>query len=51
MAKKINFCIFACTMQEKTSFTIAGNIVDLQNEKIFKGLIYVEDGFIKSNYN
>ena len=35
-------------MQEKTSFTIAGNIVDLQNEKIFKGLIYVENGTIKS---
>ena len=35
-------------MQEKTTFNIAGNIVDLQNEKIFKGRIYVEKGFIKS---
>ncbi len=35
-------------MQEKTSFTKAGNIVDLQNEKIFKGHVYVEDGYIKS---
>ncbi len=48
MAKKINFCIFACNMQEKTTFTIAGNIVDLQNEKIFKGRVYVENGYIKS---
>lgn len=48
MVKKINFCIFACNMQEKTSFNIAGNIVDLQNEKIFKGRVYVENGFIKS---
>jgi adenine deaminase len=48
MAKKIIFCIFACIMQEKTSFTIAGNIVDLQNEKIFKGRLYVENGTIKS---
>ncbi|GMT45124.1 MAG: adenine deaminase [bacterium] len=35
-------------MQEKTTFNIAGNIVDLQNEKIFKGRIYIENGFIKS---
>ncbi len=48
MVEKINFCIFACNMQEKTSFNIAGNIVDLQNEKIFKGRVYVENGFIKS---
>jgi adenine deaminase len=35
-------------MQEKTSFTLAGNIVDLQNEKIFKGRVVVENGIIKS---
>jgi adenine deaminase len=35
-------------MQEKTTFNIAGNIIDLQNEKIFKGRIYVENGMIKS---
>jgi len=35
-------------MQEKTSFTKAGNIVDLQNEKIFKGRVYVENGYIQS---
>jgi len=35
-------------MQEKTSYNIAGNIVDLQNEKIFKGRVYVENGYIKS---
>ncbi len=35
-------------MQEKNSFTIAGNIVDLQNEKIFKGRIYIDNGYIKS---
>lgn len=35
-------------MQEKASFNIAGNIVDLQNEKIFKGRVYVENGYIKS---
>jgi len=35
-------------MQEKATFNIAGNIVDLQNEKIFKGRVYVEQGFIKS---
>ncbi len=46
--KKRNFCIFACNMQEKTSFYLAGNIVDLQNEKIFKGRVYVENGYIKS---
>ncbi|VAW27638.1 Adenine deaminase, partial [hydrothermal vent metagenome] len=48
MRKKINFCIFACNMQERTTFNIAGNIVDLQNEKIFKGRVYVENGYIKS---
>ncbi len=35
-------------MQEKNSFTIAGNIVDLQNEKIFKGRVYIENGYINS---
>ncbi len=35
-------------MQEKTSYNVAGNIVDLQNEKIFKGRVYVENGYIKS---
>ena len=35
-------------MQEKTSFVLAGNVVDLQNEKIFKGRVHVENGFIKT---
>ncbi len=35
-------------MQEKNSFIIAGNIVDLQNEKIFKGRVYIENGYINS---
>ncbi len=35
-------------MQKKDSFTIAGNIVDLHNEKIFRGRVYVEEGIIKS---
>lgn len=35
-------------MQEKATYNIAGNIVDLQNEKVFKGRVYVEKGFIKS---
>ena len=29
------------------SFTLSGNIVDIHNEKIFKGTVYVENGFIK----
>jgi len=35
-------------MQEKNSFTIAGNIVDLQNEKIFRGWVYIKNGYIVS---
>lgn len=35
-------------MQEKNSFTIAGNIVDLQNEKIFKGRVFIKNGYINS---
>ncbi len=42
-----NFCIFARTMQEKSSFTLSGNIVDLTNEKIFKGRVVIDNGRIK----
>ncbi len=33
-------------MQEKNSFTLAGNIVDLHNEKIFKGRVHIDNGKI-----
>ena len=29
------------------TFKLSGNIVDIHNEKIFKGTVYVENGFIK----
>jgi adenine deaminase len=35
-------------MQEKNSFTLAGNIVDLPHEKIFKGRVHIRDGKIAS---
>ncbi len=34
-------------MQEKSSFTLSGNIVDLTHEKIFKGRVVIENGRIK----
>ena len=35
-------------MEKQKSFTLSGNIVDLQTETIFKGTVHVENGFIKS---
>lgn len=35
-------------MQSDHSYSISGNIVDLINEKVFKGTVHVENGFIKS---
>lgn len=35
-------------MKAKQSFTLSGNVVDLVTEKIFKGTVHIQDGFVKS---
>ncbi len=35
-------------MMNKNNFTISGNIVDLYTEKVFKGTLHIENGFVKS---